>query len=89
MEYNKKHNIIPKSVTKAVFGEVSDRQEKTDKKRQFVYTATGVMDAESLRKEIAKLTKQMRKSAEDLEFERAGEIRDTIRRLEEDLLLIA
>ena len=88
MEYNKKHKITPKSVTKAIFEEVGDRQEKTDKKRQFVYTATGVMDAESLRKEIARLTKQMRKAAEDLEFEKAGEIRDTIRRLEDDLLLL-
>ncbi|MCL2017602.1 MAG: excinuclease ABC subunit UvrB [Alphaproteobacteria bacterium] len=88
MDHNKKYGIVPKSVTKAVFEEVGDKQEKTDKKRLFVYTDSGVMDAESITKEIAKLTKLMYKSAEDLEFERAGEIRDTIRRLENDLLLL-
>ena len=46
------------------------------------------MDAESLRREITKLTKQMRKAAEDLEFETAAELRDTIHKLEDDLLLL-
>ena len=86
--YNKEHGITPKSVTKAVFSEVADRQEKMDKKRRFVYYETGVMDADGLRKEITKLTRQMKKHAENLEFERAGELRDAIRRLEDDLLLL-
>ena len=64
MAYNREHNITPKTVTKAVFAEVGDKDEKTDKKHRFVYTRDGVMDAETLRKEIKKLTKQMRDAAE-------------------------
>ena len=46
------------------------------------------MDADTLRKEIKKLTKQMRDAAENLEFERAAELRDAIHKMEDDLLLL-
>ena len=88
MAYNREHNITPKTVTKAVFAEVGDKNEKTDKKRKFVYTRDGVMDADTLRKEIKKLTKQMRDAAENLEFEHAAELRDAIHKMEDDLLLL-
>ena len=87
--YNTAHNITPQTVTKAVFAEVGDTQEKTDKKRRFVYDKSGgVMDAESLRKQIRDLTRKMHKAAEDLEFETAAELRDAIRKMEDDLLLL-
>ncbi|MBQ8294721.1 MAG: excinuclease ABC subunit UvrB [Alphaproteobacteria bacterium] len=89
MAYNTAHGITPTTVSKAIFAQVGDSQEKTDKKRRFVYDKSGgVMDAESLRKEIAILTKKMHSVAEDLEFELAAEIRDKIRKLEDDLLLV-
>ncbi len=89
MAYNTEHNITPKTVTKAIFAEVGDKQEKNDKTHKFVYDKSGgVMDADSIRKEIKKLTLQMHKFAEDLEFERAAEIRDTIHKLQDDLLLV-
>ncbi|MBO4626149.1 MAG: excinuclease ABC subunit UvrB [Alphaproteobacteria bacterium] len=89
MAYNTEHNITPKTITKAVFDEVGDKEEKTDKTRRFVYDKSGgVMDAESIRTEIKKLTKKMHKAAEDLEFEIAAELRDTIHKLEDDLLLL-
>jgi excinuclease ABC subunit B len=89
MAYNAEHGITPTTVTKAIFAEVGERQEKTDKARRFVYDRSGgVMDADSIRREIKKLTQQMHKAAEDLEFERAAEIRDTIHKLEDDLLLV-
>lgn len=89
MAYNTAHNITPQTVTKAVFAEVGDTQEKTDKKRRFVYDKSGgVMDAESLRKQIRDLTRKMHKAAEDLEFETAAELRDAIRKMEDDLLLL-
>ncbi len=89
MAYNTEHGIVPKTVAKAVFKEVGEKQEKTDKARRFVYDKSGgVMDAQSLRREIKKLTQQMMRAAEDLEFERAAEIRDEIHRLEDDLLLV-
>ena len=89
MAYNAEHGIVPKTVTKAVFAEVGDVQEKTDKAKKFVYDKSGgVMDAVSIRKEIKKLTQQMHRAAEDLEFERAAQLRDTIHKLEDDLLLV-
>lgn len=89
MAYNDAHGIVPKTVTKAIFAEVGDRQEKTDKARRFVYDKSGgVMDADSIRREIKKLTQKMHKAAEDLEFELAAEIRDQIHKMEDDLLLV-
>lgn len=89
MAYNAEHGITPQTITKAIFDEVGDREEKTDKARRFVYDKTGgVMDRESIEREIKQLTKKMRRAAEDLEFETAAELRDTIHKLEDDLLLL-
>ena len=88
MKYNAEHGIVPKTVTKAVFAEVADKDEKVDKKRKFVYNADGAWDAASLKKEIAALTKRMKKCAENLEFEEAAAIRDTINKMQDDLLLL-
>lgn len=89
MAYNKAHGITPKTVIKAVFAEVGDKEEKADKKRRFVYDKSGgVMDAATLRKQIKDLTKKMRTAAENLEFETAAEMRDAIHKMEDDLLLL-
>lgn len=88
MTYNKEHNITPQTVTKAVFAEVTEKEEKVDKRKRFIYTSDGVMDAETLRKEIKKLTKKMRDAAENLEFETAADLRDAIHKMEDDLLLL-
>lgn len=87
MEYNTLHGITPTTVQKAVFAEVKAQEQR--EKNKFIYTKNGgVMDAESLRKEIKELTRSMKKHAENLEFEAAGLLRDQIRQMEEDLLLI-
>jgi excinuclease ABC subunit B len=89
MAYNAAHGIEPKTIIKSVFSEVADRDDKTDKKRQFVYSKSGgVQDRAGLEKEIAALRKKMKKHAENLEFEEAGAIRDMIRKMEDDLLLL-
>ena len=87
-QYNAEHGIVPKTISKSVFEEVKEKEEKTDKTRKFVYNKDGVWDANSLRKEIATLTKRMKKAAEDLEFEQAAQLRDAIHKLEDDLLLV-
>jgi excinuclease ABC subunit B len=87
-KYNKEHNITPKTISKSVFEEVKEKEEKTDKTRKFVYNKDGVWDAQSLRKEIKTLTQKMRKAAENLEFETAAELRDAIHKLEDDLLMV-
>ena len=89
IDYNSAHGIVPKTVTKAVFTEVGDVQEKTDKSHRFVYNKFGgVMDADTMRAEIKKMTRKMHQAAEDLEFELAAEIRDQIHKMEDDLLLL-
>ncbi|MBR0212944.1 MAG: UvrB/UvrC motif-containing protein, partial [Alphaproteobacteria bacterium] len=85
---NTEHGIIPKTISKSVFEEVKEKEEKTDKVQKFVYNKSGVWDAASLRKEIAALTKRMRKAAENLEFEKAASLRDAVHKLEDDLLLV-
>jgi len=87
-KYNQEHGIIPKTISKSVFEEVKEKEEKTDKTRKFVYNKDGVWDAATLRKEIADLTKRMRKAAENLEFEQAAQLRDMIHKMEDDLLLV-
>lgn len=89
MAYNKKHGIVPKTIIKSIFAEVGDKDEKTDKKRQFVYNKNGgVLDRGTLEKEIKTLRKKMFKLAENLEFEHATELRDQIKQMEDDLLLL-
>lgn len=88
MAYNAEHGITPKTISKAVFDEVTDIQEKTDKKHRFLYSKDGVWDAESMKREIKKLTQKMRNAAENLDFETAAEIRDAIRKMEDDLLVL-
>lgn len=88
MAYNIEHGITPKTVTKAVFDEVTESQEKVDKKQRFLYTKEGIKDAETLRREIKTLNKKMRAAAENLDFETAAELRDAIRRMEDDLLVL-
>ncbi len=89
MAFNTEHGIVPKTVTKAIFAEVGDKQEKTDKVQKFVYDRSGgVMDADAIRREIKRLTREMLQAAEDLEFERAAKLRDAVHKLEDDLLLV-
>lgn len=89
MAYNAAHGITPTTVSKAVFAEVGEKTDKTGKARRFVYDKSGgVMDADSIRKQIKDLTKKMRTAAENLEFETAAELRDAIHKLEDDLLLV-
>lgn len=89
MAYNAAHGITPTTVSKAIFAQVGEKTEKTDKARRFVYDKSGgVMDADSIRKQIKDLTKKMRTAAENLEFEDAAALRDEIHKLEDDLLLV-
>jgi excinuclease ABC subunit B len=85
--YNTEHNITPATIQKTIFSGVSDTETETKQKR-YIYTKDGVLDAFALRKEISKLTKQMKENANKLDFEKATIIRDQIHKLESDLLLI-
>jgi excinuclease ABC subunit B len=97
-EYNKKHNINPKTIYKT-FEEImsttivadSKAKVKPGKKHErktSISILTGpvqsIMNQDERRDFINGLRKQMIEAAKDLEFERAAEIRDEIQRLEEN-----
>jgi excinuclease ABC subunit B len=87
--YNKLHNITPKSVQKTISNTLMtmtdfDEPSKSKKKNT---NSIDISSIQNIEKEIKKLNKEMRTYAEDLEFEKAMECRDKIRKLEQILLL--
>ncbi len=76
MEYNKEHNIIPKTIKKDI-REILEPMEAVEKPER--------KPAINLRKQIAELEVLMLDAAEKLEFEKAAEYRDQIRRLEKEI----
>ena len=84
-DYNKKHNIIPKSVIRGVresLKELQNEAQSSERLKVFKYAGT----AKELEKEITRLKKEMILFAENLEFEQAAEIRDRVKILEEQQL---
>lgn len=75
-EYNEEHNITPTTIKKAIREtikatyQVSDNQEKLNIKK-----------GETVEDAVNRLTEEMLKYAQNLEFEKAAEIRDQIKQL--------
>jgi excinuclease ABC subunit B len=81
--YNLEHGIVPASIVKDV-GSPLVRMSNLDYYDVPVRTKkTDLPDAESLRKRIAELEKQMKAAAKELDFEKAASLRDEIRGLRE------
>jgi excinuclease ABC subunit B len=83
-EYNKTHGITPESITKGIRDVLGSVYEAD------YYTVPVVREEEEgylspreVPKAIRQLKKEMRKAAEQLEFEHAAELRDRIQRLQE------
>ncbi len=75
LQYNKEHNIIPQTIIKSVPEQVATLDESKLKSSHDL--ATDIIDLEA----------QMKKYSEDLDFERAIECRDRIKRLEKEIKL--
>ena len=75
-EYNKKHNIIPKTIQKSVRDNIAVT---TVEDIELEYK---LEKEEDIKETIAKLTDEMLKYAAEMEFEKAAEIRDKIKELE-------
>ncbi len=75
MNYNQEHNIIPKTIIKSVPEQVT------------VLDDSKLKSAHDLATDIIDLEAQMKKYSEDLDFERAIECRDRIKRLEKEILI--
>lgn len=89
-KFNAEHGIIPQTIKRDVADILQELCEKegVDKLLQGKEKDMLVSD-KKLKDTIAKLTKQMRKAAEDLEFEQAARIRDEIKRLEQTALSLS
>ncbi|MCX7944548.1 MAG: excinuclease ABC subunit UvrB [Deltaproteobacteria bacterium] len=82
LEYNKKFGITPRTIIKRV----SDVQFKVYNSDYFEFDDIDTKDFKMIEKKIAMLKKEMLKYASNLEFEKAAEIRDEIRKYEKMLL---
>jgi excinuclease ABC subunit B len=83
-DFNEKHGITPKTIIKKIhsgFGTLCEKDYVTvEKKSKYDRDIYGV---EKLPAIIKRLKKEMRKHANDLEFEKAASLRDQIKELEE------
>jgi excinuclease ABC subunit B len=81
MKHNEKHGITPRSVTKSITEILGEENKQDNPLEEFTFKNT-----KELNKQVKKLDKLMKLSAKDLDFEKAAEIRDQIRKLEEQAL---
>lgn len=77
IEFNEKHGITPKTITKEI-REILEPMEAVD-------TTSDASDSD-IRKQIAEFEALMLNAAENLEFEKAAQYRDAMKRLEKELL---
>jgi len=78
IEHNRKHNITPATVKKAI----RDGIEKEVTHRQQARIAVGLAETDYVRRELVnELEQEMHRAAAELQFERAAEIRDHIEEL--------
>ena len=82
--YNKKHGLIPETIKKEIIDILSSIEE-TDYPALSTSEVEQVAPDEAMKK-IARLKKEMFAAAKKLDFERAAELRDEIKKLEDDVL---
>lgn len=89
IEYNKKHNIKPQTIRKAVSDIIQAAQVAEGrvpyKTRKNLYKEISKLPKEEIRRLIQTLEEEMRSAAEELQFERAAQLRDEIHDLRLEL----
>lgn len=83
LNYNKEHNITPKTIKKSITN-ILDQFGLTKEKKEFVKLDL-LGDARNIKEIIRAKKKQMTEAAERLEFELATLLRDEIKELEKEL----
>ena len=84
MQYNEEHGITPQTIQKAVRDLISITKEIEQEQMRFDKDPES-MSEDELKKLIAKIEKQMRKAAAELDFETAAELRDRMTELKKHL----
>ncbi|HSH26224.1 MAG TPA: helicase-related protein, partial [Wenzhouxiangella sp.] len=95
--HNEAHGITPQTIRKNIADIMADAQQMPGRKKPARQVAeergsdyaVEPVSPEDAAREIARLEKDMFKAAEDLEFEKAAEIRDRIHRLREQGFKVA
>lgn len=80
--YNKEHGIIPKTVKKDIRAAIEATQAAEE---EVVYGIKETDDIDELKENVTKLKEEMMEAATNLQFERAAELRDKIKELEEKI----
>ena len=91
IEYNETNNIVPRTIEKDITDILADYRARPSRDEFIFEPQAGFADgtaAVSPDEHIQALEKQMKEAAADLEFEKAAALRDEIRRLREQLLLL-
>ena len=90
IEHNVKHGITPISVTKRIKDIIEGTYEPDAARKQLKAAQTQAkylaMSEKDVSKEIRRLEKEMLQAAKNLEFERAAELRDDLKKLRESVL---
>ena len=81
MDYNKEHGIVPKTIKKEVRDVVGNIM-VAEEAETYEIDSTGLSEKEKA-KLIKEYTAEMKDAAKNLQFERAAELRDMIKKLEE------
>jgi excinuclease ABC subunit B len=84
-DYNRKHGITPRSITKPVYDYIVLPYQVAEKRAEYAPPLPAI-PLDELPLKIEELEAEMRKAAQRLEFERAAELRDEIKRLRAILL---
>ncbi|MBR1735507.1 MAG: UvrB/UvrC motif-containing protein, partial [Firmicutes bacterium] len=80
-DYNRKHGIIPKTIVKKVHEIIKATTSVEEKKKKGLDKDPESMSNEEFMKLIKDMSKEMKKAADNLQFERAAELRDEITEL--------
>lgn len=101
MAYNEKNNIVPKTIIKSmpddlrtIYG-LGDEEKSSDSQNNFEQDTldylkkSKIKNSTDLTKLIKRKTKEMQKNAGKLEFEKAAELRDELKKLEAMFIVFA
>ncbi|MDB3086463.1 excinuclease ABC subunit B [Clostridioides difficile] len=80
--YNEEHNITPKTIQKSIRDSIEATKVAEE---EVVYGISDTDDKDETRDNIEKLKSEMMEAAQNLQFERAAELRDKVKQLEEKL----
>jgi len=87
MEFNKEHGITPKGVSKRIKDIIDGVYDKDEAQRELKaaqeQASYEALSEKQLAKEMKRLEKAMHDSAKNLEFEKAAEFRDQLKKLRE------